>query len=73
MKTHLSIYQAIYIMGPCANGVKSGVTEWVKRNTTLKSEKFVKKVYVSETEVSMKRGKSVVRWKDRVKECMHER
>ena len=35
-------------------------------------EEFVKKVYVSETE-DTRRGRSVVRWKDRVKEYMHER
>ena len=43
-------------MEPCANGVKCVVVEWVKRKRWFgdmeikKSEKFVKKVYVSETE-----------------------
>ena len=31
------------------------------------------KVYVSETQGSRRRGKPVVRWKDRIKEYMHER
>ncbi len=42
-------------MGACTSGVKCGVVEWVKRNTLrwfgqierMKSEYFVKKVYVS--------------------------
>ena len=58
-------------MGPCTNGVKCGVVEWVKRNTWRwlghlegkKSEEFVKKVYVSEIECPRRRGKPVVRWK----------
>ena len=33
----------------------------------------MKKVYVSETEGPRRRGRPVVRWKDRVKEYMHER
>ena len=37
-----------------------------------KSEEFVKKVYVSETEGPRRRGRSVVRWKDNVKEYMDE-
>ena len=37
------------------------------------SESFVKKVYVIETEGPWRRERSVVRWKDRVKEYMHER
>ena len=60
-------------MIPCANGVKRGVVEWVKRNMLRwfghmerkKSEEFVK-MYVSETEGSRRRGKPVVRWKDMV-------
>ena len=39
----------------------------------MKSEEFVKKVYVSGTESPRRRGRPVVRWKDRVKEYMHER
>ena len=37
-----------------------------------KSEEFVKKVYVNETEGPRRRGKPGVRWKDRVKEYMKE-
>ena len=36
------------------------------------SEEFVKQVYVSESECPRRRGRLVVRWKDRVKEYMHE-
>ena len=36
-----------------------------------KSEEFVKKLYVSES-WSSRKGRSFVRWKDRVKEYMHE-
>ena len=64
-------------MGPCANDVKCGIVEWMKRNILRlfghekkNSEEFVKKVYVSEI-VSPRRRRSVVRWKDRVKEYMH--
>ena len=68
-------------MGPCVNGVKNVVVVWVKRNTLRwfghierkNSEEFVKKVYVSEIIGSWRRGRPVVRWKDRVKEYMHER
>ena len=38
-----------------------------------KSEEFVKTVYVSETESPRRRGRLVVRWKDKVKEYMHQR
>ena len=68
-------------MGPCANGVKCGVVEWVKRNVMRwvghiekkNNEKFVKKVHVSEIVVPSRRGRPVVRWKDKVKEYLHER
>ena len=68
-------------MGPCANGVKYGVVEWVKLNTLRwfghmerkKSKELVKKVYMSEIEDPRRRERPVVRWKDRVKEYMHER
>ena len=57
-----------------------GVVEWVKRNTLRwfghiernKSEEFVKEVYVNEIEGPRMRGRSVVRWKDEVKEYMYE-
>ena len=64
-------------MEPCANGMKCAVGEWVKRNVLRwfghmerkKSEEFVKKVFVSETEGPRRKGRPVVRWK----EYMHER
>ena len=36
-------------------------------------EEYVKKVYVSEAEDPKKKGRPVVRWKDRVKEYVNER
>ncbi len=69
------------IMGSCANSMKCGVVEWVKRNTLkwfghmkrMKSEEFVKKVYVSELEGSDQRRRPLGRWMDKVKEYMCER
>ncbi len=63
------------------NGVNCGVEEWVKRNTTrwfghierMRSEEFVKKVYMSESVGPSSRGKSRGGWRDRVKEYMCER
>ena len=37
------------------------------------SEEFVKKMYVSETEDPRRKRRPVVRWRNRVKEYMHER
>ena len=51
-------------MGSCTNEVNCGVVEWVKRNTLR---------YVSEIEDPMRREKPILKWKDRVKEYMHER
>ncbi len=61
-------------MGSQANGVNCGVVEWMKRNTLgwfghierMGSEKFVKKVYMSESVGSNGRGRPPVRWRDRV-------
>ncbi len=67
-------------MGSRANGVNCGVVEWVKRNTLkwfghierMGSEKFVKKVYVSESVGPNSRGRPPESWRDRVKECVKE-
>ena len=56
-------------MGPCANGVKCCVVEWVKKDTfkwfghieRKESKEPVEKVYASETEGSRRRGRPVVR------------
>ena len=64
-------------MGPCANGGKCGVWEWVKKKALRwfchlerkKSVEFVKKVYVCEI-MDLRRGKPFVKWNDRVKDCM---
>ncbi len=55
--------------------------EWVKRNTLrwfdhierMKSDEYVKKVYVSEIECPNRRGRPLGRWKDMVKEYVSER
>ena len=66
-------YEKVYKrcgMEPCANGVKFGVVEWVKR-IQLKwfghierknNEEFVKKVYVSEIDGPSGKGRPLVRW-----------
>ncbi len=64
-----------------ANGVMCGVVDWVKINILrwfehiqrMKSEEFVKKVYVSETVGPNSKGRPLGRWKDRVKKYMCER
>ena len=45
---------------------------WFDHLERKNSEEFVNKVYVSETE-SRRKGRPLVRWKDKVKECMHDR
>ncbi len=76
-----SVYESCG-MGSRANGVNSGVVEWVKRNSTLRwfghnermgSEEFVKKVYMSESVATNSRGRPPGRWRDRVKEYLCER
>ena len=64
-------------MGPCANGLKFGVVEWVKSILwgdlaiwRERREDFVKEV--SEIVGPRCRGRPAVRWKDRVKDYMHE-
>ncbi len=61
--------------------VNGGVVEWVKRNTLrwfghierMGSEKFVRKVDMSESVGLSSRGRPHRRWRDRVKEYMCER
>ncbi len=63
------------------SGVGCGVVEWVKRSTLrwfghterMGNEGFVKKVYLSSVEDMNKRGRSLGRWEDRVKEFVSER
>ena len=62
-------------MGTCENRVKCGVVGWVKINhlERKKSEEFVKKVHLSETDNLRRRGRPVVvKWEDRIKDYMHE-
>ncbi len=68
-------------MGTHVIGVNCRVVKWVKRNnfrwfgyiTRTGSEKCMKKVYTSETVCPNRRGRSLGRWKDKIKECMCER
>ncbi len=70
-------------MGTHASGVKYGAVEWLKKKQNIfrwfgniermKSEEFVKKVYVIEIVVPNSRGRLLGRWKDRVNEYMCER
>ncbi len=68
------------VMGSQTNGV-DWVVEWVKSNTLrwfghnerMRSEEFVKKVYMSKSMGPNSRGRPPGRWRDRVKEHMCER
>ncbi len=63
------------------SGVECGVAEWVKRSTLrwfyhierMGNKEFVKKVYLSSVEGTKRRGRALVRWKPRVRECVKER
>ncbi len=63
------------------SGMGCGVLEWVKRNTLrwfghidrMGNEKFVKTVYLSTVKGTNRRGRSLGRWEDRVKEYVSER
>ncbi len=46
---------------------------WFGHTERMKSEEFVKKVYVSEGVGPSSRGRPPRRWRDRVKEHMYER
>ncbi len=48
-------------MGACASGVKCGVVEWFGYTEMMKSEEFVRKVYVSEIEGPSRRGRPLGR------------
>ncbi len=45
---------------------------WFGHIESLRSEEFVKKVYVSEIKGPSRRGRPLGRWKDRVKEYLSE-
>ncbi len=51
---------------------KRNTWRWFGRIERMNSEEFVKKVYVSEIEGPGRRGRSLGRWKNRVKQCMSE-
>ncbi len=68
------------VLGLHANGVNCGLVGWVKRNMLIwfrhermKSEDFVKKLFVSKSVGPNSREKPLGRWKDRVKEYICER
>ncbi len=79
-KSNESVYGRCGI-GSHANGEDYGVVEWVKRNTLrcfghierMESDKFMKKVYMSENGGPNIKGRPPRRWRDRVKEYMCER
>ncbi len=58
------------------SGVRCGVVEWVKRSTLrwfghierMGHEEFVKRVYLSSVEGTIRRGRPLGRWEDKVKE-----
>ncbi len=53
--------------------MKRSTLRWFDHIERMKDEKFVKKVHVSKTEDPNRRGRSLGRWMDRVKEYMCER
>ena len=53
--------------------MKRNTLRWFGHIERKNSEVFVRKVYVTKLVVPRRRGRSVVRWKDRVKEYIHER
>ncbi len=63
------------------SGVGCGVVEWVKRSTLrwfghierMRSEEFVKKVYLGSFEGTNRRGRLLGIWEGRVKEYVSER
>ncbi len=67
-------------MTGCGSWAGCGVMEWVKRSTLrwfghierMGNEDFLK-VYLGSAEGTNRRGRSLGRWKDRVKEYMSER
>ncbi len=75
-----SVYERCGMRGH-GSGVGCGVVEWVKRSTLrwfdhierMENEEFVKKVYLSCVEDPNRRGRSLARWEDKVKEYSSER
>ena len=52
--------------------MKRNTLKWFGHIERKKSDEFVKNVYVSETRGRRRRGRPVVRQKNKVKEYMHE-
>ncbi len=64
-----------YGIGTEEGGVNYGMVKWVKKRwfghiERMKSEEYVKKVYVSDVEAPNSRGRPLGKWKNRVKEYM---
>ncbi len=53
--------------------MKRNIFNWFRLTKRMKSEEFVKKVYMNEIVGPDSRGRPLRRWKDRVKEYMCER
>ena len=60
-------------MGNYANGVMDDVVEWVKKNRSGMVILREWRICLESEIEDPRRGRSVVRWKDRVKEYMHDR
>ncbi len=78
--SNASVYERCGMRGR-GSGVGCGVVEWVKQSTLrwfghierMGNEEFVKKVYMGSVEGTNRRGRSLGRWKDTVKEYVSER
>ncbi len=53
--------------------MKRNTLRWFRHIGRMRSEEFVKKVYMSESVGPNSRGRPLVRWMDRMKEYMCER
>ncbi len=75
-----SVYER-YGMRGRGSEVECGVVEWVKRSTLrwfghierMRNEELVKKVYLSSVEGTIRSGRPLGRWEDRVGEYVSER
>ncbi len=53
--------------------MKRSTLRWSGHIERMENKEFVKKVYLSSVEGPNRRGRSLGRWEDRVKECVSDR
>ncbi len=57
----------------CGGMDEKSTLRWFGHIDRMENEEFVKKVYINSGEGTNRRGRPLVRWKDRVKEYVNER